>query len=395
MDISALSESNVNELHQLVLSSYRDPAETPSKIESQISRNRALNSSVRRNMLDLVHVLIRWRKRFWGDIPPSKIDLKVLEDKIAEINEILENPPLRAWSKLSLDKLSYQLSYPRWILNAWISQFGLEPAVSIALAQNIPAAVHLRSNGLKTDRGSLLEFFRREKIDASALNFSPWGIKLNQRANLVGSRAYRNGWFEVQDEGSQLCVLKTNVQAGDRVFDACARTGGKSLALAALMENKGEIVASDIDARTLEKLKIRARRAGASIIRTEGVNADDRQPLAQYKASFDTVLVDAPCSALGTLRRNSSLKWILSQHAVDELPQLQLSILSRYALHTKPSGSLMYVTCAINENENESVIKRFLAQHRFFELKQSGYFLPNVEGTDGFFYAQMKREPAA
>ncbi len=385
MGMQKVSEQGWSLLKQAVVQSFSNPGLSFSLAKKNILSSRQLHSGERRYLSNLFFNCIRWRRKLWGDIAPSKMDWEQIQKKLTEINNMKSTFDYVHWSKQPLDKVAIEVSFPTWLLQLWVSQFGFEPSIDLALAMNEPAKAVFRVNTLKTDRDSVLEFLKAENISAKPSAYSPWAIELEQRTNIKHHRAYKNGWLEPQDEASQLCVLKMDLPEHAKVLDACARTGGKSFAMAALLENSGEILATDSDSRVLEKLKQRARRLGVKNIQTQWVGQDDPRPIVGQKM-FDHVLVDSPCSGLGTLRRNPMAKWTMTPTWVESFPKLQKKILSRYSQYVKDKGSLYYITCSLNKNENEKVCSDFLLKHSHFIMQgEPIYFRPDTEGTDGFF----------
>ncbi|MCI5071885.1 hypothetical protein MRY82_02935 [bacterium] len=385
MDQQKISGHAWDLLQQAVLLSFSNPGQSFAFAKKNILGSRQLHSSERRHLSNLFFDCIRWRRKLWGDIAPSQMNWTLIEKKLNETKVMKESFDYVYWSKQALDKVAIEVSFPTWLLQLWVSQFGFEPSIDLALAMNEPAKAVFRVNTLKTDRDSVLEFLKAENIAAKAGAYSPWAIELEQRTNIKHHRAYKNGWLEPQDEASQLCILKMDLPKHAKVLDACARTGGKSFAMSALLENSGEILATDCDSRVLEKLSQRAKRLGVKNVQTQWVGQDDPKPIVGQKV-FDQVLVDSPCSGLGTLRRNPIAKWTMTPTWVESFPKLQKTILSRYSQYVKDGGSLFYVTCSLNKNENEKVCNDFLLKHHHFITQgEPVYFRPDTDGTDGFF----------
>jgi 16S rRNA (cytosine967-C5)-methyltransferase len=215
---------------------------------------------------------------------------------------------------------------------------------------------------------------------------------LTGRQNVRGLRVYKQGLLEIQDEGSQLSVLASGARSGQLVIDACARTGGKALALAGLMGNRGSIIAIDVDARPLEALERRVKRSGATIIKAAWVAPDDPNPLPAFREKADLVFLDAPCSGFGTFRRKPWMKWVASSEGSGANPEKQFTLLRRFAGWVKRGGSLSYTTCTIHAKENEEVIERFLSEASEFRLREGARTVrPDLEGCDGFFFCSMER----
>jgi len=255
---------------------------------------------------------------------------------------------------------------------------------------NRPAQVVLRSNRLSTDRSALQQALREEGIDTQFVGTAD-ALVLPRRQNIFQTRSFHKGWFEVQDYSSQLVAPLLAPEPGMRVVDACAGGGGKTLHLAALMQNRGRIIALDTVDWKLDELRIRARRAGASNIETRVI--EGRKTIKRLYASADRLLLDVPCSGLGILRRNPDAKWKLSLQQIEHLRATQQDILQSYAPITKPGGRMVYATCSILPSENQEQVARFLESEagRDFRLLEERRILPQDEGFDGFYMALLAR----
>lgn len=308
------------------------------------------------------------------------------------------------WPHDAIERLCVRHSMPEWLVRRFGEDF---PDDVEALVQSLDARapLTLRANTLLTDVEGLGKALEAEGIQARAGRWSPWALTLESRVNVFGLDAFKNGLFEVQDEGSQLIALATGAKAGDFVLDACAGGGGKTLAMSAMMENKGRIVACDVTERRVEPLKARAKRAKAFNLETRVVpeDASGDKALKRYLNRADVVLVDAPCSGTGALRRKPDARLRLTPDDVAAFPQLQLRILERYARCVKPGGRLVYATCSVLRVENDGVADAFLNTHPEFEpvafdalspeTLDAGRLrlLPHVHGTDGFFAQGFRR----
>jgi len=287
-------------------------------------------------------------------------------------------------------------SFPLWLVHRWIGVFGVQETERlIGFFQERPLLV-LRANTLKISRKKLVDMFRRLGVEANQTVLSYFGLILQERRNVFDTSAFRDGWFEVQDEGSQMICQKMDPQPGESIWDACAGGGGKSLLLAAMMENKGRIVATDLRSYKLEELKKRAKRAG--VFNIFPAELDRMADLKLAQRGFDRILVDAPCSGTGTLGRNPDAKWKLAPAWFEALPKEQLAILEKALPYLAENGRLYYATCSIEAAENEEVAKAFLAAHPELESVPCGeageeFFKlwPPASGTDGFFLAVFKK----
>lgn len=256
-------------------------------------------------------------------------------------------------------------------------------------ALNQQAQVVLRVNTLKTSRPQLAEILGYAGVDTYELADFPDALVLRERQNVFQLQAFKDGLFEVQDAGSQNIAPFLRIESGARVIDACAGGGGKTLHLAALMNNKGKILALDTEGWKLDELKKRARRAGAGNIETRVIESS--KVIKRLEASADRLLLDVPCSGLGVLKRNPDAKWKLSPGFLDEVKQEQARILDTYPAMLKPQGLMVYATCSILPSENERQVDTFLTAHPDFTRLDERKILPS-EGFDGFYMALLQRK---
>ncbi len=256
-------------------------------------------------------------------------------------------------------------------------------------ALNQQAEVVLRVNRLKATPEQVRESLSEAGFETAPVSGYPDALRLLERANVFSSEAFRSGWFEIQDASSQRVAPLLAPEPGMRVIDTCAGAGGKSLHLAALMENKGQILALDIYANKLRELKKRAKRAGAFNIETRPIESS--KTLKRLAGSADRVLIDAPCSGLGVLRRNPDAKWKLQPEFLEELSRTQEQLLNSYSQLLKPGGKLVYATCSILPRENEQQVARFLDSEagQVFQLEEEHRILAHESGFDGFYLALL------
>lgn len=325
-------------------------------------------------------------------------------------------PPLEPAEMTVLEKLStrtlehpdmpdaVKFEVPDWILPRLRAQFGPTLAAEMQ-AMNEPAPLDLRVNLLKSDRESAMKALALEGLHAQPTLYSPWGIRLKNRQSVTSGKAFQEGLVEIQDEGSQLIALALDAQPGMRVVDFCAGAGGKTLAIAMGMQNKGHIVACDVSAPRLEGAIKRLRRAGVHNAERHLLEPGDKWTKRQA-GKFDRVLVDAPCTGTGTWRRNPDARTHLREQDLTELMAKQAEILERAQRLVKPGGRLVYATCSVLREENEAQIEAFLARHPEFSSApltipgslQGQAVLrlsPAQNGTDGFFAAIMVRQGEA
>lgn len=305
------------------------------------------------------------------------------------------------------EKIGTEYSYPDWMVRRMLYEYGHEETEKICRSLNEPAPLTLRVNLLKTTVEQCQEELKKQEIESTRTSTSPYGLQITKRINVFSLKSFQDGYFEVQDEGSQILPLLIDPKPTAKVLDACAGAGGKTLGFAALMKNRGEIFASDTNGYRLRELKKRARRAGAFNVRPLEV-AGIEDLADKFHEYFDVVFVDAPCSGLGTIRRNPGMKWTVTEETVNEVSQKQSEILRLCAPLVKPGGRLVYATCTILRQENEDVVNKFVETNTGFSfinpeqmlarigLKQanSGKFiklLTHIHGTDGFFCAVMAK----
>jgi len=256
-------------------------------------------------------------------------------------------------------------------------------------ALNKQASVVLRANTLKTTKENLQKKLLQDSIETQFINDHTDALQLTERKSIFKTEAFQNGMFEVQDASSQLVAEFLEVKPGFRVVDVCAGAGGKTLHLAALMENKGQIIATDIYANKLKELKRRAKRAGAHNIEPRHINST--KVIKKLYGKADRVLIDAPCSGLGVLRRNPDAKWKLQPEFIEKIKKTQTEILANYSKIVKVGGKLVYATCSILPSENEKQVENFLKSNKDFKFIAEKKILPSVSGFDGFYMALLER----
>ena len=295
---------------------------------------------------------------------------------------------------------------PDWLYERLVAQFGAETVPALAAALNQPAPLDLRANTLKTDRDAVLVRLTTDGIAAEPGVLSPIAVRLRGKPALARHPLFVDGSVEVQDEGSQLLGFLLEPRRGEMVVDFCAGAGGKTLLLGALMRNTGRLYAFDVSDKRLAKLKPRLARSGLSNVHPARIEHERDQKVKRLAGKVDRVLVDAPCSGLGTLRRNPDLKWRQSAAAVAELVAKQAAILEAAATLVKPGGRLVYATCSLLAAENDEVVAAFLARRPEFRLVPAEGILagqgitlagemlrlrPDLHGTDGFFAAALEK----
>lgn len=279
-------------------------------------------------------------------------------------------------------------SYPNWLWELGVTELGETAWQTEALASHEQAPVFLRTNTLKTNAPQLIEKLKLESIETKPVEGIPTALQLVKRENVFKTKLFKDGFFEVQDAGSQYISEFLDPKPGELVIDACAGAGGKSLHLAAIMKNKGRIISMDVEGWKLEELKKRAKRAGVSNIETKAIIAGETIRTLHEKA--DKLLLDVPCSGLGVLKRNPDAKWKLNREVIERTKLLQYQILKEYSKMLRLNGTLVYSTCSILPSENQKQVETFLSENQNFELLKEKNILPS-EGFDGFYMALIKR----
>ena len=297
-------------------------------------------------------------------------------------------------------------SHPRWLVERWLDEFGIDETIAICRANNAVPPLALRVNSLKASREQAVAALAKEGIAAESAPFSADGIILaSPAAGLRETASWRDGLIRIQDEASQLIALLLSPEPGESLLDLCAGTGGKTLHLAALMENRGSITAVDLYPDKLRQLQEEAGRLGVTIVETQV--ADALALPETFRDAFDRVLLDAPCSGLGTIRRNPEIRWRLAPKDLNNCMQIQKRLLRSAADCVRPGGRLVYSVCTVTPEENEAVIEDLLKNRPDFSLIKppiaggippelidpAGFFrtFPHLHGTDGFFAALLIR----
>lgn len=370
-------------------------------VEKILKADKRRGAKDRAFIAEQVYELVRWYRlltHISGIEPTQEKDWF----QLMGILWIIQGHTLPAWREfqfLSTENIlaSYKnLSENRALIESipdWLDKMGdeeLGPAWPDLLhALNKPASLILRVNTLKSNIQSVKIELEKEGISTDILNHE--GLSVANRKNIFLTNVFKNGHIEVQDFGSQQIASFTEVEPGMKVIDACAGAGGKSLHLAALMKNKGQIISLDIYEKKLMELQRRARRNGVHIIEVRTIESN--KTIKRLKEKADRLLLDVPCSGLGVLRRNPDAKWKLSPTFLDNVKTTQQNLLRNYASMVKPGGKLIYATCSILPSENQHQVEIFLdsKEGQLFSLEEQKTLLPNDFGYDGFFMARLKR----
>jgi 16S rRNA (cytosine967-C5)-methyltransferase len=378
---------------------HADRAFVAETVFAVLRRGRSLEArcapqlSDRRRLLAALAVVRGWSQR---ELAPV---LKASEEEWLAVAKALPEADLAPAVRCDL---------PDWLYERLAAQYGAEETLALAQALNQPAPLDLRVNTLKTSREALLEALAADGVAAVPGALSPLAVRLRDKPALARHPLFLAGAFEVQDEGSQLLGYLLEPKRGEMVVDFCAGAGGKTLLLGALMRNTGRLYAFDVSDKRLAKLKPRLARSGLSNVHPARIEHERDTKIKRLSGKADRVLVDAPCSGLGTLRRNPDLKWRQDESSIAELTAKQSAILAAAATLVRPGGRLVYATCSLLRAENEAIVEAFLAVHPGFRLVPAAdvlarqgievegemlRLLPHRHTTDGFFAAILERQP--
>lgn len=393
--------ATIDSLHLI----FNENKQADKVLKNTLKRDKRWGARDRAFIAETTYDIVRW-KRLYAEIaevkePFDRPNLFRLFAVWATLNGIaipdwkqFEDTPTRR-IKGRFDELSktrkYRESIPDWLDELGQKELGKKWDTELA-ALNEQADVVLRVNTLKTTVEALQKELADQEIETERLKDYPDALKLKERTNVFITEAFKNGLFEVQDASSQRVAKLLDPQPGMRVIDACAGAGGKSLHIATLMENKGQLIAMDIFENKLNELKRRARRNDIFNIETRVI--DSTKVIKKLMEKADKVLIDAPCSGLGVLRRNPDTKWKLQPAFLDEIRNTQKELLDSYSRMVKPGGQLVYATCSILPSENEKQVQAFLNREngKDFTLLKEQKILPSKSGFDGFYISLLQRK---
>ena len=375
-------------------------------IERALQRDKRWGARDRKFVAETIYEIVRWN-RLYAEICEVKVPFN--EDNLWRLFTVwcvLRGIPLPDWNQIGnvsvqrikgkfkeLSKIrKYRESIPDWLDELGVRELGETLWTKEIAALNKQADVVLRTNTLNVTKDVLQRKLKAETIETEIIPSYTDALKLVKRANVFTTETFKQGLFEVQDASSQLVAAYLDVLPGMKVVDACAGAGGKTLHLASLMQNKGQIIAMDIYESKLKKLKIRARRNKAYNIDLRVI--DSTKVIKKIHEKADRVLIDAPCSGLGVLRRNPDSKWKLQPQFIEEIKQIQQEVLQNYSKMVKSGGKMVYATCSILPSENRQQIDFFLrseAGQSFTFVKENNVFA-HQSGFDGFYMALLEKK---
>ncbi len=358
----------------------------------------------RRFVAESIYDCVRW-KRLYNEIAATKNHFtRPNLWKFFSVHLVLKGYELPDWKQFDntptrrikgkFDSLqndrAIRESIPDWLDALGEKELGNVKWENEIKALNKQAQVVIRTNTLKITRENLQKEFEKEGVETEILEEYPDALILTNRANIFKTQAFKKGFFEMQDASSQLVSKYLNVKPGMRVIDTCAGAGGKSLHLASLMQNKGQLIALDIYEHKLENLKKRAKRNSVHNIDVRTISST--KVTKKLKNSADRVLIDAPCSGLGVIKRNPDSKWKLQPDFIENIKNTQAQILDKYSQMLKVGGQLVYATCSILPSENEEQVQKFLEKHPEFKFISEKKVSPAESGFDGFYMALLEKK---
>lgn len=376
---------------------------TTKQIQKMLKLHPKWDENKRALFSETVNDLIRWWRLIWyildRDPVPEEKDLQKL---LTILLFIKKGDPSVLQKKRGLDvnqviqrfattenQRVLRESIPDWLDKQGEKELDVRWDATIKSLNKYPDLV-IRVNTLKTTVKELTVFLKNEGIVAEPIHWNPDALRITKKINIFKTSCFREGLFEVQDTASQMVSQILNPQAGMRVVDACAGEGSKTLHIAALMKNKGKIIALDTQEWRLKVLRKRATKAGVDIIETRMITSS--KVYKRMEKTADRLLLDVPCSGLGTLRRNPDIKWKLVSKDLERLIILQQELLEKYCTITKQNGRIAYSVCSILPSEAEKQVERFLKNHTDFRLLNEKRYWPEIDGSDGFYVALIERK---
>ena len=380
---------------------FQDKKYADKVLERLLKAHKKWGSADRQVVSEIFYDIVRWKKRLEyymgeGTKPSNIYNLilayllwkKVKYKKFDEFDGIKTGGILSKLDKKTFPTKAIEHSVPDWLAGLFEKELGAKWEKEMS-ALNEQAPVILRANSLKISAENLVEILKEEGVNSFVLRGYPDAVQLEEKKNVFLTSAFKEGFFEVQDASSQKIAELLDVKEGMRVVDACAGAGGKTLHIAALMKNKGQIIALDIYEWKLAELKRRAKRAGAFNIETRFI--DDNKVIKRLHNTADRLLIDAPCSGLGVLKRNPDSKWKIDEDFINRIKTEQENILQNYSKILKKGGKMVYATCSILPSENGEQVRKFLAENTEFALVKEESIMPS-DGYDGFYMALIERK---
>ncbi|HTB06232.1 MAG TPA: class I SAM-dependent methyltransferase [Bacteroidia bacterium] len=381
---------------------FADGKYSDTVVKNLLKSNPKWGSKDRKFLAETVYEIVRWWRKLWmiygKEASLSDSDLF----NVIGIYLNLHGHELPQWKELeSIRNVNFEdrirraehnrvlrESIPDWLDELGTKELGGKWEKELH-ELNKPAPVIIRVNTLKVPRAKAQQALKAEDVESAVVPNHPDALQLDVRKNIFRTKAFFDGWFEVQDSSSQEVAYFLDIKPGMRVIDACAGAGGKTLHMAAIMQNKGKIIALDLHEWKLKELQKRASRAGINIIESRPITS--AKVIKRLENSAERVLLDVPCTGLGVLRRSPDIKWKLDLQGVERIKQQQLQIITSYSNMLKVGGRMVYATCSILPSENEGIVSAFLAEKSEFKKVAENKILPSQSGQDGFYMAAIER----
>ncbi|MFN8791574.1 MAG: RsmB/NOP family class I SAM-dependent RNA methyltransferase [Bdellovibrionales bacterium] len=396
-----LPQSIFETLPQALLNIFSEGRPVDKVVEFHSRLHKKWGSRDRRFFAETCFEIVRHYRQFWVRCGhPRELYLSPEQVTASRMEKILGlyfqdrhptlsfPPPWRAEERARPETFAERESYSEYFDQLGRQELGARWE-SVAIAMNHKAPVYLRANFLKVETAELQNRLREEGVLTERIPGLDGGLKLVERKNVFVTQAYQKGLFEVQDLSSQKVVPLLDPQPGERIVDACAGAGGKTLHMASLMHNRGKIIAMDVQVKKLEELRKRANRNGAMLIETRLL--ENQKVLKRLERTADALLLDVPCSGSGVIRRHPDTKWRFQEADWDRLRQTQQEILQTAPGVVKPGGRMVYATCSVFPSENEQALSTFLKNHPEWQLTLQKTFYPDQDEGDGFFMALLSR----
>lgn len=393
-------------LVQVLEKSFNQGSYAEKALEKHFHQNRVMGSRDRQFFAETFYETIRWwrRLRFSMGFESERLEGQYRDQELKAalsawllLNDYDLSPfaregfggdlerARRRWEEVKLD--SVRESYPDWLWEKGENELGPQQWIEVARNSNQVAPLFLRVNRLRATTAEVKKKLAEELVETNFVSSSPDALRLPVRKNVFATKSFKEGVFEVQDLGSQMIAPLVEVEPGMRVIDACAGAGGKTLHLAALMNNRGRILAMDIHDWKLRELRTRLRRAQVDNVEVKLI--DSSKAIKRLRGQADRLLLDVPCSGSGVMRRKPDTKWKLTSAECKRLVDLQKEILHTYSDMVKVGGKMVYATCSIFPSENEWQVRQFLEQHPEWELEREFNWSPKPNGSDGFYCARL------
>lgn len=386
-----------------LLSIFKEGFLADKAIQYTLRSNPKAGSKDRAFIASSTYDIVRWWRKYWFLLGKEEQHTEAAIWELFAVYWLVQGNELPDWEEFNnIQKgkiesrradaektIAIRESVPDWLFELGAAELSEEKWGEEIAAMNGESTVYIRANTIKTNAEALLQELKSKEIEAKLFKPVDNCIAIAERQNLFSLDIFKKGYFEMQDAGSQMIGEFLRVEPGMRVIDACAGAGGKTLQLAAQMQNKGRIISMDIEDWKLQELKRRTRRAGVGIVETKVI--DGTKTIKRLANTADRLLLDVPCSGLGVLKRNPDAKWKLDISFIERIKKTQEEILQSYPRMLKKGGLMVYATCSILPSENTQQVEKFLANNPEFELLEEQQLYPSTQSYDGFYMALIRK----